>query len=124
MINQLTLELNAATDPVYRSNKDGDGEYATLLGIQNLYIGGDKYAKIPMNVLLQSNCVSFAKSSELHKGRRFLASGRLTYNDQHKSFTLKADQLSIFPAGPLKGASEKTDSPAEPASTAKPTRKK
>jgi len=99
MINTATLELNAATDVSFRRNEGATGEYATLLGIQNMYIGGDKHVKIPMNVLLQSNCVEYARSTALATGRRFLVTGRLSYSEQHKTYTLKADQLTVFPAG-------------------------
>ena len=36
MINAISLELNAASEVTFRQN--GDIEYATLLGIQNVYL--------------------------------------------------------------------------------------
>ena len=95
MINAITLELNAASEVTFRKNRDA--EYATLLGIQNVYLSEKRTAKLPISVLLQSNCVEYARTVALAKGRRFIVHGKLTYSEQHKSFTLKADQLTVFP---------------------------
>ncbi len=95
MINAISLELNAASEVTFRKNRDV--EYATLLGIQNVYLSENRSAKLPISVLLQSNCVEYARTVSLAKGRRFIVHGRLTYSEQHKSFTLKADQLTVFP---------------------------
>ena len=95
MINAISLELNAASDVTFRKNQDS--EYATLLGIQNVYLSENRSAKLPISVLLQANCVEYARKASLAKGKRFIVHGRLTYSEQHKSFTLKADQLTVFP---------------------------
>ena len=95
MINAISLELNAASEVTFRQN--GDIEYATLLGIQNVYLSEKITAKLPISVLLQSNCVEYARTVALSKGRRFIVHGKLTYSEPHKSFTLKADQLTVFP---------------------------
>ena len=95
MINAISLELNAASEVTFRKN--GDVEYATLLGIQNVYLSEKRTAKLPISVLLQSNCVEYARTVALAKGRRFIVHGKLTYSEQHKSFTLKADQITVFP---------------------------
>ena len=95
MINAISLELNAASEVMFRKNRDV--EYATLLGIQNVYLSENRSAKLPISVLLQSNCVEYARTVSLAKGRRFIVHGKLTYSEQHKSFTLKADQLTVFP---------------------------
>lgn len=95
MINAISLELNAASEVTFRKNRDA--EYATLLGIQNVYLSEKRSAKLPISVLLQSNCIEYARTVALAKGRRFIVHGKLTYSEQHKSFTLKADQLSVFP---------------------------
>ena len=95
MINAISLELNAASDVTFRQNRDV--EYATLLGIQNVYLSEKSSAKLPISVLLQSNCVEYARTVALAKGRRFIVHGKLTYSEQHKSFTLKADQITVFP---------------------------
>ena len=95
MINAISLELNAASEVTFRKNRDV--EYATLLGIQNVYLSEKSTAKLPISVLLQSNCVEYARTVALAKGRRFIVHGKLTYSEQHKSFTLKADQLTVFP---------------------------
>ena len=96
MINAISLELNAATEVTFRQN-GGDDEYATLLGMQNVYLSAKSSAKLPISVLLQSNCVEYARTVALAKGRRFIVHGKLTYSEKHKSFTLKADQLTVFP---------------------------
>ena len=96
MINAISLELNAASEVTFRQN-GGDAEYATLLGIQNVYLSEKRTAKLPISVLLQSNCVEYARTVALAKGRRFIVHGKLTYSEQHKSFTLKADQITVFP---------------------------
>ena len=95
MINAISLELNAASDVTFRKSRDS--EYATLFGIQNVYLSEKSTAKLPISVLLQANCVEYARKVALAKGRRFIVHGRLTYSEQHKSFTLKADQLTVFP---------------------------
>ena len=95
MINAISLELNAASDVTFRKSRDS--EYATLFGIQNVYLSEKCTTKLPISVLLQANCVEYARKAALAKGRRFIVHGRLTYSEQHKSFTLKADQLTVFP---------------------------
>jgi hypothetical protein len=95
MINAISLELNAASDVTFRQHQDS--EYATLLGIQNVYLGEKGTAKLPISVLLQANCVEYARQSSLTRGRRFIVHGRLTYSDEHDSYTLKAGQLTVFP---------------------------
>jgi hypothetical protein len=96
MINAISLELHAASEVTFRQN-GGDAEYATLLGIQNVYLSEKRTAKLPISVLLQSNCVEYARTVALAKGRRFIVHGKLTYSEKHQSFTLKADQLTVFP---------------------------
>ena len=95
MINAISLELNVASEVTFR--KQGDSEFATLLGIQNVYLSENRTAKLPISVLLQANCVGYARKASLDKGRRFIVHGKLTYSEQHKSFTLKADQITVFP---------------------------
>jgi hypothetical protein len=95
VINAIALELIAASEVTFRKNRDV--EYATLLGIQNVYLSEKRTAKLPISVLLQSNCVEYARTVALAKGRRFIVHGKLIYSEQHKSFTLKADQLTVFP---------------------------
>src|SRR5271155_4555917 len=95
MINAISLELNAASDVTFRKNKDTD--YATLIGIQNVYLSENRTTKLPISILLQANCVEYARTVSLAKGRRFIVHGKLTYSEKHQSFTLKADQLTVFP---------------------------
>jgi hypothetical protein len=77
--------------------KNGDSEFATLLGIQNVYLSRNRTSKLPLSILLQENCVEYARKFGLGKGWRFTVHGKLTYSEQHKSYTLKADQLTVFP---------------------------
>jgi hypothetical protein len=102
MINAISLELNVASEITFR--KQGDSEFATLLGIQNVYLSENRTAKLPISVLLQANCVEYARKAALRKGRRFIVHGKLTYSEQHKSYTLKADQLSVYPLSRSKAA--------------------
>jgi hypothetical protein len=114
MINAIVMELNVASEVTFR--KQADSEYATLLGIQNAYAGQNRTSKLPISLLLQGNCVEYARKVELGKGRRIIVHGRLTYSEQHKSFTLKADQLSAFPLSKSKlaGGDDVAASGAEP----------
>jgi hypothetical protein len=102
VINAIVVELNAASEVTFRKN--GESEYATLLGIQNVYQSENRTSKLPLSILLQENCVEYARKAGLGKGRRFLVHGRLTYSEQHESYTLKADQLSVFPLSKSKVA--------------------
>jgi hypothetical protein len=95
MINAISLELNAASDATFRKNRDS--ECATLFGIQNVHLSEKGAAKLPISVLLQANCVAYARKAALARGKRFIVHGRLTYSEQHQSSTLKTDQLTVFP---------------------------
>jgi hypothetical protein len=95
MLNAITLELNVASEVTFR--KRGETEFATLFGIQNVYLSENRSDKLPVSILLQSNCVEYARKAQVTKGRRIIVHGKLTFSEKHNSYTIKADQLSVFP---------------------------
>ena len=95
MLNAITLELNVASEVTFR--KRGETEFATLFGIQNVYLSENRSDKLPVSILLQSNCVEYARKAQVTKGRRIIVHGKLTFSEKHNSYTIKAEQLTIFP---------------------------
>ncbi len=117
MLNAITLELNVASEVTFR--KQGETEFATLFGIQNVYLSENRSDKLPVSILLQSNCVEYARKAQVTKGRRIIVHGKLTFSEKHNSYTIKADQLSVFPLSkPTTGSGDCKASDGEESSEA------
>jgi hypothetical protein len=102
-INNINLELNAATD--IRSHDDG--KWASVFAIHNKYRGREKPSKaVPISVKFESNTVAYALVA-IKKGTHFTVSGTLDFDKGEEGrdfYRINADQLSVHSRKPAPAA--------------------